>query len=125
MAMGNIVGYWVVNSFVEIVINTKIPDLLLVMERTRARYLARYDAVLLMLEREIHTLIERLKAVGQQIVNEPRWRDLRDSFSELWVELNDVFMGFCCRCVSFDIYVHDEECLVTRWTCSITCAPSR
>ena len=112
MAMGNISGYWVVNSFVESVINTKIPDLLVVMERTRVRYLARYDAVLLMLEREIHILIERLRAVGQQIVNESRWRDLRDSFGELWVELNDVFMGFCCRCVSFDIYVHDEECLV-------------
>ena len=28
------------------------------------------------------------------------------------MELNDVFMGFCCRCVSFNIYVHDEECLV-------------
>ena len=38
--------------------------------------------------------------------------DLRESFSELWVELNDVFMGFCCRCVTLDIYVHDEECLV-------------
>ena len=45
MAMGNIVGYWVVNSFVESVINTKIPDLLVVMERTRAGYLARFDAV--------------------------------------------------------------------------------
>ena len=112
MAMGNISGYWVVNSFVESVINTKIPDLLVVMERTRVRYLARYDAVLLMLEREIHILIERVRAVGQQIVNDSRWRDLRDSFSELWVELNDVFMGFCCRCASFDIYVHDEECLV-------------
>ena len=112
MAMGTIVGYWVVNSFVESVVNTKIPDLLVVMERVRAGYLAQFDAVLLMLEREIHSLIERLKALGHRIVSENRYMDLRDSFGELWVELNDVFMGFCCRCVSFDIYVHDEECLV-------------
>ena len=51
--MGTIVGYWVVNSFVESVVNTKLPDLLVVMERVRARYLARFDAVLFMLEREI------------------------------------------------------------------------
>ena len=112
MSMGTIVGYWVVNSFVESVINTKLPDLLVVMERVRARYLARFDAVLLMLEREILSLIRRLTVLGQRVINEDRYIDLRESFSELWVELNDVFMGFCCRCVSLDIYVHDEECLV-------------
>ena len=112
MSMGTIVGYWVVNSFVESVINTKLPDLLVVMERVRARYLARFDAVLLMLEREILSLIRRLTVLGQRVINEDRYIDLRESFSELWVELNDVFMGFCCRCVSLDIYVYDEECLV-------------
>ena len=112
MSMGTIVGYWVVNSFVESVVNTKLPDLLVVMERVRARYLARFDAVLFMLEREILSLIERLTALGQRIISENRYMDLRESFSELWVELNDVFMGFCCRCVNLDIYVHDEECLV-------------
>ena len=111
MSMGTIVGYWVVNSFVECVINTKLPDLLVVMERVRARYLARFDAVLLMLEREIFSLIRRLTVLGQRIISEDRYLDLRESFSELWVELNDVFMGFCCRCASLDIYVHDEECL--------------
>ena len=111
MSMGTIVGYWVVNSFVESVINTKLPDLLVVMERVRARYLARFDAVLLMLEREIFSLIRRLTVLGQRVINEDRYIDLRESFSELWVELNDVFMGFCCRCASLDIYVHDEECL--------------
>ena len=49
MAMGTIVGYWVVDSFVESVCNTKIPDLLVVMERARAGYLERFDAVILML----------------------------------------------------------------------------
>ena len=112
MSMGTIVGYWVVNSFVESVINTKLPDLLVVMERVRARYLARFDAVLLMLEREILSLIRRLTVLGQRVISEDRYIDLRESFSELWVEINDVFMGFCCRCVSLDIYVHDEECLV-------------
>ena len=112
MSMGTIVGYWVVNSFVESVINTKLPDLLVVMKRVRARYLARFDAVLLMLEREILSLIRRLTVLGQRVINEDRYIDLRESFSELWVELEDVFMGFCCRCASLDIYVHDEECLV-------------
>ena len=112
MSMGTIVGYWVVNSFVESVINTKLPDLLVVMERVRARYLARFDAALLMLEREILSLIRRLTVLGQRVISEDRYIDVRESFSELWVEINDVFMGFCCRCVSLDIYVHDEECLV-------------
>ena len=112
MSMGTIVGYWVVDSFVESVINTKLPDLLLVMERVRARYLARFDAALLMLEREILSLIRRLTVLGQRVISEDRYIDVRESFSELWVEINDVFMGFCCRCVSLDIYVHDEECLV-------------
>ena len=111
MSMGTIVGYWVVNSFLETVINTKLPDLLVVMERVRVRYLARIDAVLLMLEREIFSLIRRLTVLGQRVINEDSYIDLRESFSELWVELNDVFMGFCCRCASLDIYVHDEECL--------------
>ena len=70
MSMGTIVGYWVVNSFVESVVNTKLPDLLVVMERVRARYLARFDAVLLMLEREILSLIERLTTLGQRVISE-------------------------------------------------------
>ena len=87
MSMGTIVGYWVVNSFVDSVVNTKLPDLLVVMERVRARYLARFDALLLMLEREIHSLTERLTALGQQIINEDRYIDLRETFSELngWI----------------------------------------
>ena len=111
MSMGTIVGYWVVNSFVDSVINAKLPDLLVVMERVRARYLARFDAVLLMLEREIFSLMRRLTVLGQRVIYEANYIDLRESFNELWVELNDVFMGFCCRCASLDIYVHDEECL--------------
>ena len=75
--MGTIVGYWVVNSFVESVCNTKIPDLLVVMERARAGYLERFDAVLLMLEGEILSLAERLKALGQRVINEQRYTDLR------------------------------------------------
>ena len=110
--MGMIVGYWVVDSFVESVCNTKIPDLLVVMERARAGYLDRFDAVILMLEREILSLAERLKALGHRIVSEQRYTDLREPFNDLWLELNDVFLGFCTRCVSFGIRVYDEECLV-------------
>ena len=69
MSMGTIVGYWVVNSFVESVVNTKLPDLLVVMERVRARYLARFDAVLLMLEREILSLIRRLTVLGLSLIH--------------------------------------------------------
>ena len=56
MAMGIIVGYWVVDSLVESVCNTKIPELLVVMERARAGYLERFDALILRLEREVLSL---------------------------------------------------------------------
>ena len=112
MAMGRIVGYWVVDSFVGSVCNTKIPDLLVVMERARAVYLEWFDAVLLMLEREILSLAERLKALGRRVISDQHHTDLRESFNDLWLELNDVFLGFCARCSSLGIRVYDEECLV-------------
>ena len=62
MAMGTIVGFWVVDSVVDSVCNSKIPDLLEVMENARARYLGRFDAIALRLEGEVLTLAGQLKA---------------------------------------------------------------
>ena len=111
MAMGTIVGSWVVDSLVESVCNTIIPDLLGVMERARAGYLGRFDALVLRLEGEVLTLVGQLKALCLRIAREQRFDDLRNPFNDLWLKLNDVFLEFCTHCVSLDIRLYDVECL--------------
>ena len=112
MAMGIIVGYWVVDSLVESVCNTKLPELLVVMERARAGYLERFDALILRLEREVLSLAEQLKALCLRIVCEQRFTDLRNPFKALWGQLNAVFLEFCTHCERLDIQLYDVECLV-------------
>ena len=111
MAMGTIFGYWVVDSLVDAVCNTKIPELLVVMERARAGYLERFDAWLLRLEEEILSLAEQLKALCLRIAREQCFDDLRNPFTDLWLKLNDVFLQFCIHCARLDIRLYDVECL--------------
>ena len=59
----------------ESVCNTKISELLVVMERARAGYLERFDTLILRLEREVLSLAGRLKALCLRIVREQRYTD--------------------------------------------------
>ena len=111
MAMGTTVEFRVVESIVEQVFNSKIPDLVEVMEKARARYLVRFDTIALRLEGEILTLAGQLKALCLRISREQNFDDLQDTFDDLWFKLNDDFLQFYTHCSGLDIRLSDVQCL--------------
>ena len=92
--------------------NTKIPDLLVVMERARVGYLERFDALVLRLEGKVLSLVAQLRALGHRIVLEQGFTDIRDIFNALWLNLKVVFFEFCTHCESLGVRLYDVDCLV-------------
>ena len=111
MAMGTSFEFRVVESIVEKVFNSKIPDLVEVMEKARARYLVRFDSIALRLEGEILTLAGQLKALCLRIARERNFSVVEDTFDDLWFKLNDVFRQFYNHCSDLAIHLSDVQCL--------------
>ena len=119
MAVGHIIAevggrmeILTVDATVEEVFNSKIPDLLEVLEKARGAYLGRYDALVLRQEGELLELAARLKALCLRIACEQILDDLEDEFDELWDKLNNEFNIFSDYCGTLGIYLSDNECLV-------------
>ena len=119
MAVGHIIAevggrmeILTVDATVEEVFNSKIPDLLEVLEKARGADLGRYDAIVLRQEGEILELAARLKALCLRIACEQNFDDLEDEFDELWDKLNNDFNTFSDYCGTLGIYLSDDECLV-------------
>ena len=98
---------WMVDS----VMNSKIPDHLGVIEKARANYLARMDALALGMEEEILALAGQLKVLCLQIARDQSFSEEQDTFDDMWFELNDVFQKFCNHCDGLDIHIYDVCCL--------------
>ena len=70
MASGTSVDFHVVESIVESVYNSKLPDFIEVMEEARANSLGRFDAKALRLEEEILRVARQLKSHCRRIARE-------------------------------------------------------
>ena len=95
----------------ESVYNSKIPDLMEVMEEARASNLGRFDAEALRLEGEILRIARQLKSHCRRIARERSFGVLRGTFNSLWSRLNDLFRQFLGQCLYLGISLSDIQCL--------------
>ena len=93
------------------VLNSKIPDLLEVMEKARAKYLERMDVLALKMEEDILGLAENLKTVCLSIARDQNFDEEQDAFDDLWFGLNDAFKKYLDYCGRLDIHLSDICCL--------------
>ena len=106
--MGTPVDFYVVESIVESVYNSKIPDLMEVMRDVRARNLGRFDAEALQLEENVLRTARQLKAHCRRIARERSFGVLRGAFNALWYRLNSDFRQFCIQCL-YEVYANKKE----------------
>ena len=107
MARGTPVNFYVVESIVESVYNSKIPDLMEVMRDARARNLDRFDDDALRLEENVLRTARQLKAHCRRIARERSFGVLRGAFNALWYRLNSDFR----QCLYLGISLSDTQCL--------------
>ena len=90
---------------VESVLNSKIPDLLEVMEKARTRDGARMDALALRLQEEILAVAGQLQVHCDQMFRDRSYNEEEesDTFDDLWFGLNDLFKKFSNHCGALDI----------------------
>ena len=101
-----------VDAFVEEVYNSKLPDLMEVLAKARAKDLVRYDAHAVKWEGEIIALAELVKEMCIRIGVEENFERYEEDFDELWERLHEEFGGFSDYCVSLGIRLSDDGCLI-------------
>ena len=111
MARETPVDFYVVESIVESVYNSKIPDLMEVMRDARARNLDRFDDDALRLEESVLRTARQLKAHCRRIARERSFGVLRGAFNALWYRLNSDFRQFRVQCLYLGISLSDTQCL--------------
>ena len=119
MAVGHIIAMvgerneiLTVDAFVEEVYNSKLPDLMEVLAKARAKDLVRYDAHAVKWEGEIIAPADLVKALCLRIAVEQNFERYEEDFDELWERLHAEFGGFSDYCVSLGIRLSDAECLI-------------
>ena len=112
MAMENPDNFYLEETVVVTVYNTKIPDLMGIMEGVRASDLDRFDSDLLRLEENIIRAAHHLKSYCRRLIQELTFRVARGTFDMLWHRLSYDFQQFCEHCFQLGINVPNPRCLV-------------
>ena len=99
---------------VESVLNSKIPELLEVMEKAKENSGHRMDATAFRLQEEIFTLVGKLQLSCRQMFRDRSFNEEEEGeeFDEMWEELNDLFKKFMDHCGTLEIFFDDVCCLV-------------
>ena len=110
--MENPDNFYLEETVVVTVYNTKIPDLMGVMEGVRASDLDRFDSDLHRLEENIIRAAHQLKSYCRRLVQELRFHVSRGTFNMLWHRLSSDFQQFCEHCFHLEINVPNPRCLL-------------
>ena len=98
----------------ESVLNSKIPDLLEVLEKAKADYGRWMDATALRMHEEIITLAERIRVLCRQMFRDGSFNAEREEeeFDEMWDQLIELFGRYTDHCHTLQIFPSDIGVLV-------------
>ena len=98
----------------ESVLNSKIPDLLEVLEKAKADYGRWMDAKALRMHKEIITLAERIRVLCRQMFRDGSFNAEREEeeFDEMWDQLLELFHRHTDHCHTLQIFPSDIGVLV-------------